>query len=292
MMAIITTANHLKESYWPLIKSRQTFMLTLTGVTGYLCQPALHHDWFRLISLIASLFITISGCTVLNMYFDRDIDRKMVRTSTRPLATARINSDIVGVMGIVLVASGLLCAVTLSWLYFFVVLTGAVVNVLVYTIWLKRRIAWSILWGGIAGGMPILAGHVAATGRIDLLGLILAVIIICWIPCHNLTLGTLYSDDYLQADIPIFTNVYGLAVTRTTILISSLLTTLFIMIASAMLAASAVLIVILALLGIGLMVLVIYGWIKTSRRSFMIQYKCSSIYLLASMILLTLNGLI
>ena len=290
-MAIISIANHLKESYWPLIKSRQTFMLTLTGVTGYLCQPALQSDWLRFISLFGSLLITISGCTVLNMFFDRDIDRKMVRTSNRPLAAERVKSDIARAIGVVLIASGLIWAVTLSWLYFFVVLTGAVMNVLVYTLWLKRRFAWSILWGGIAGGMPILAGRVAATGKIDLLGLILAVVIICWIPSHNLTLGILYADDYLQAGIPIFTNVYGLAVTHTTIFISSLLTTLFIMIASAMLAASALVMATLALLSIGLMGMVIYGWIKSSRRSFVIQYKCSSIYLLTSMILLAFNGL-
>lgn len=40
--------------------------------------------------------------------------------------------------------------------------------------WLKRRTPLSILFSGISGGMPALAGRVLGLGRIDAIGLLLA----------------------------------------------------------------------------------------------------------------------
>jgi len=44
---IVSTSAYLMDHYWPLIKSRQTFLLALTGVAGYLCQPTASMDWLR-----------------------------------------------------------------------------------------------------------------------------------------------------------------------------------------------------------------------------------------------------
>jgi protoheme IX farnesyltransferase len=94
-----SSATNLKDHYWPLIKSRQTFMLTLTGAAGYLCQLRSPLDWWIFSGLLGSLFITISGCTVLNMVFDRDLDRKMTRTSQRPLAARQANTGAAAFLG-------------------------------------------------------------------------------------------------------------------------------------------------------------------------------------------------
>jgi len=144
MASLTSTANLLIDHYWPLIKSRQTFLLTLAGAAGYLCQPPMPLDWLRFSGLAGSLLVTISGCTVLNMLFDRDIDRKMVRTNQRPLALGQVKILTAAWLGTVLITLGLLWAAVLSPLYFVVGLSGASLNVLVYTLWLKRRSAWSI----------------------------------------------------------------------------------------------------------------------------------------------------
>ena len=156
---LVSGANQLKEQYWPLIKSRQTFLLALTGVAGYLCQRSASMDWTRFAGLVGSLLITIGGCTVLNMVFDRDIDQKMARTRQRPLAAMQVNVRKAAWLGIVLIILGLLWALMLSELYFTLALAGVGLDVLVYTVWLKRRSAWSILWGGLSGGIPILASR-------------------------------------------------------------------------------------------------------------------------------------
>jgi len=290
MSSLISTANRLKDHYWPLVKSRQTFLLALTGAAGCLCQQPSPPDWLRFSGMTGSLLITISGCTVLNMVLDRDIDRKMVRTSQRPLAAGQVNIRTAASLGAALVALGLFWAAMLSMLYFVVILTGAGLNVLVYTLWLKRRSAWSILWGGVAGGMPILAGRVLAVSRIDVLGLLLALVIVCWIPSHSLTLGMLYSADYLNAGVPTFLSVYGVAVTRLAVALSSLATALLMVAACARLSLPALAFIFLVATSIGLVGLASFVWAYSSRQAVSALYKYSSLYMLVSMLLLAING--
>ena len=78
----------------------------------------------------------------------------------------------------------------------------------IYTIWLKRRTAWSILWGGISGGMPVLAGRVLGTGEIDWIGIALALGVLFWIPTHILTIHLL--------PLPQISNQCGFANLQTT----------------------------------------------------------------------------
>ena len=79
---------------------------------------------------------------------------------------------------------------------------GLFFDVVIYTLWLKRRTPWSIVWGGISGGMPILAGRVLAVGRIEWIGVVLALAVLFWIPTHILTFSMRYREDYANAGIP------------------------------------------------------------------------------------------
>ena len=284
---LATAANHLKDRFWPLIKSRQTLLLTLTGVAGYLCQRRVPLEWFRLVGLAGSLLFTISGCTVLNMVYDRDIDRKMMRTRQRPLAAEQISAHTAAILGGLLITLGLVWALTLSWLYCLLVLIGTGLDVLVYTLWLKRRSAWSIVWGGLAGGLPLLAGRALVINRIDPAGLLLGLAIVCWIPSHNLTLGMLYSEDYLNAGVPIFLNVYGPAATRVAVTLSSLLTVLLMAAGFKLLDFSVPVIAILGAGGLGLVGLTLVSFVRPSRPAIVVLYKYSSFYMLATMLLLS-----
>ena len=59
--------------YWPLIKSLQTGLLLATGIAGYLSSRP-PFDISLLLGLAATLFLAISGSTIMNMWYDRDID--------------------------------------------------------------------------------------------------------------------------------------------------------------------------------------------------------------------------
>ena len=285
----VLSANRLKEKFWPLIKSRQTFLLTLTGIAGYLCQRPVPMDWPRLVGLVGSMLFTIGGCTVLNMVFDRDIDCKMVRTNRRPMAAGQVNVGAASTLGGGLVVLGLLWSLKLSLLYFILALAGVGLDVLVYTLWLKRRTAWSIFWGGLSGGIPILAGFSLVTGRVDVGALLLAFAIVCWIPSHNLTLSILYSDDFLNAGIPTFLNVYGLPTALAVVMLSSLLAVVLMAAAFGWLHLSLALLVISGTSGLGLVGLALYIWRRSARQTVRVLYKYSSFYMLVAMLLLLIG---
>ncbi len=116
--------------------------------------------------LILSLFLAISGSTILNMWYDHDIDTVMNRTHNRPLAAGTVGLREALRLGLVLSLLGVGLAIAMDPLYGLVVFAGLFFDVVVYTIWLKRKTCWSIVWGGISGGMPILAGRVLAIGRL------------------------------------------------------------------------------------------------------------------------------
>ena len=291
MASLATTANVLKENYLPLIKSRQTLMLAFTGAAGYLCQPPAPLDWLRFIGLVASLLATISGCTVLNMFIDRDIDGKMERTRHRPLCSGQVSTQTAVWLGSSLVALGLLWAALLSLPLFAVILTGACLNVLVYTVWLKRRSAWSIVWGGLAGGMPILAGRVFAIGHLDSLGLLMALVIVCWIPSHNLTLSMLYSADYRHAGVPTVLNTYGTPATHFLITFSSIMVSILMMQVFSQLGLVGFTMSLFFMLSLGLVGLAVYSWVNPTQKMLAFVYKYSSLYLLLSTILLVYSGI-
>ena len=248
-------------------------------------------DWLEFSSFVISLLLTIGGCTVLNMLFDRDIDRKMTRTQHRPLASGQVDSSNAAILGTALVSVGLLWALLISPLYFLIDLTGAVLNVLVYTLWLKRRTSWSILWGGLAGGMPILAGHTLAVGRIDFLGLLLTLVIVLWIPSHNLTLSILYSEDFAIAGVPTILNVYGLDASRRLLVVSSLVTSILVAAAFFWLDHSGLPFWIELAACAGLVGMAVFAWGRPARPAITLLYKYSSIFMLGSMLLLALSGL-
>ena len=70
--------------YFPLIKSLQTGLLLVTGLAGYMSVRGSIHHPFTVIALFGSLFLFISGSTILNMWYDREIDAKMENTRLRP----------------------------------------------------------------------------------------------------------------------------------------------------------------------------------------------------------------
>ena len=207
--------------YGSLIKSLQTGLLLVTGLAGYTSARCPTHDGQTLLVLAGSLFLAISGSTVLNMVYDRDIDARMMRACQRPLPSGKIPAHMALFFGLGLSAAGLSWAVAVDLLYGVIVAAGWFFDVVVYTVSLKRRTPWSILWGGVAGAMPVLAGRVLGTGEIDLTGLLLASAVLLWIPTHMLSFGVKYAADYRRAGIPVFPNAYGEWLTRITISIST-----------------------------------------------------------------------
>jgi protoheme IX farnesyltransferase len=279
----------IRTKYWPLIKSLQTSLLLATGIAGYLSAHPMYTMGRSIVALVGSLFLAISGSTVLNMWYDRDIDAIMQRTCNRPLASQRITPNQALLLGVVLAVFGVGWSLILSPLYGLVVFTGLFIDVFIYTLWLKRRSAWSIVLGGISGGMPVLAGRTLATGRIDWIGITLLLAILFWIPTHILTFNMRYYDDYQAAHIPTITSNYGLRATRLIIAISSVLAAVAMSLASFWVGTSAGILRLLIVLGTGLLILALTSIVRPSNKLNFSLFKYASIYMLGAMILLAIH---
>ncbi len=279
--------------YWPLIKSLQTGLLVVTGVAGYMSARCPVLSWQALLGLLGSLFLAISGSTILNMWYDRDIDRVMNRTHHRPIASGQVSPQEALRLGLALSSLGVAWAAWLNPLYGLVVFAGLFFDVIVYTIWLKRRTCWSIVWGGISGGMPILAGRVlglhnlGAGAQIDDIGLLLTLAVLFWIPTHILTFSMRYFDDYQAAGIPTFPSTYGFDATRKVIALSSVLAALCIALSAILIRVEWGYIHLLAFLSAGLMVLAFLTVLRPSQKLNFGLFKFASVYMLLAMVLLS-----
>jgi protoheme IX farnesyltransferase len=277
--------------YGPLIKSLQTGLLLSTGIAGYLSsRPPFSVS--LLLGLIVTLFLAISGSTIMNMWYDRDIDAKMKRTHMRPGASGELNPREIFLVGMTVSILGIGGAVWMNPLYGLVVFAGWFFDVIVYTVWLKRRTCWSILWGGISGAMPILSGRVLAVHHIELVGILLALSILFWIPTHTLTYSMKFRNDYKNAGVPTFPATYGDAMTRATIAFSSILAAIAIGWACVLIGLSAGLLSVIAVLTAVMLILAFATLrIHTDRMNFML-FRYASLYMLSAMIILSIQGLI
>jgi protoheme IX farnesyltransferase len=286
MLNIKSVLSDVKSKYWPLLKAGQTSLLAITGLAGYFSAYPFPIRAWELIGLLGTLFLTISGSTVINMWFDRDIDARMPRTRRRPLVTGQVDARLALWLGIGLVAGGLAWSVVLSPVYAVVALAGLFSEVVVYTLLLKRRSAWSVALGGIAGGMPILGGRVIATGSVDAIGLLLALAVLLWTPAHNLSYNMLRFNDYQRAGVPTFPSVYGTHTTRWIILLSSALVGLVMTTVSVWIALPTAALVLLIALQAGLVGLAVIAWLRPSTRVSARLFKYASAYMLGCMVLL------
>ncbi len=281
----------IKRKYFPLVKSLQTALLLITGIAGYMSARCPVHNIPTVLGLAGSLLLSISGSTVLNMWYDRDIDAIMPRTSKRPLSTGEVQPKEALIFGLVISVIGISWALVLDPLYGIIVFAGLFFDVVVYTIWLKRRTAWSIIWGGISGGMPILAGRVLGTGQIDWVGITLALGVLFWIPTHILTFSIRYHDDYKKAGVPTFPSTYSFQTTRLIIAISSVLATLAFGAASYGVGLTWGFMRLLVVLSVGLFVLAVQSLRSPSERITFGLFKYASLYMLSAMLLMFFTGI-
>ena len=273
--------------FWPLAKPLQTGLLLATGIAGYMSAHTPVSLLF-LLGMSASLFLAIGGSTIMNMWYDQDIDAKMKRTNKRPAASGELARAEVFRVGTAVSILGISWALAINPLYGMVVFAGWFFDVIVYTLWLKRRTCWSILWGGISGAMPILAGRVLAVGEIEIIGLLLAAAVLFWIPTHTLTFSIKFADDYNAAGVPTFPSTYGLDTTRAMIALSSIIAAASIGVAGVMIGVQAGAMRLMVVLASGLLLLSFATVFRPSEQVNFGLFKYASLYMLASMILVSI----
>jgi protoheme IX farnesyltransferase len=174
--------------------------------------------------VILAGYLMAGGANAINMWFDRDIDRRMGRTSQRPVPAGRLPAGAALLFGIGLgTVAFVLFRRFVNPLAGWLALAGLLFYVLVYTMWLKRSTAQNIVIGGAAGAFPPLVGWAAMTGSLDLAALYLFAIVFYWTPPHFWALALIKERDYARAGVPMLPVVRGARETKVQMLVYTLL---------------------------------------------------------------------
>jgi len=177
-----------------LISAAAGFLLASKGRVDGALLPA---------TLMGISLVVASGC-VFNNCADRKLDRKMLRTKNRALAQGLIKLPAALSYAALLGLGGLsLLWIETNLLTVVIVLSGLVIYAGVYSLYLKRNSAYSVLIGSLAGAAPPLAGYCAVTGRFDLGAVILLAIFSLWQMPHCYAIAVFRRDDYTAAAIPV-----------------------------------------------------------------------------------------
>jgi protoheme IX farnesyltransferase len=190
-------------NYIALMKLRVVELLLVTTVPAlFLASNGLPDLKITIATLIGGTFAAGSANT-LNMILESDSDKLMARTAGRPVAT--------GVISKVNATLFALALLTLSFLTFAIFTTilatlltafAILFYVLGYTVLLKKNTSQNIVWGGIAGCMPVLIGQAAVTNSLTNTSLLFFLVVFFWTPPHFWALAVKYRDQYKSADFP------------------------------------------------------------------------------------------
>lgn len=199
------TATQTAKNYLEVTKPPIVFLLVFTSLSAMIV--AWRHTLVPFspqLFILAAVAITVAsaGCDTLTSYVDRDIDAVMYRTRRRPIPSGRIAPTKALIWGLFLASLGLALAFWINLLSFLWIALGIIDNVVIYSLILKRRNPLNIILGGVSGGLPVMFGWSAVTNGFELLPILLAALVVLWIPGHIWSLAIFTKEDYERARVP------------------------------------------------------------------------------------------
>jgi heme o synthase len=196
----LTHSNKL-GAYVSLTKPDVSFLVLMTTGAGFYMGSRGPIDWLHMLHVIFGTMMIAAGTAALNHYIERESDRSMRRTASRPLPTGQLTPAEALTFGVALCLAG-----TID-LYFaagyLACLLGAITSV--SYLWaytpLKKRTVWATLIGAIPGAIPPMIGWTAATGKLDAGAWLLFAILFFWQFPHFHAISWMYREDYARAGI-------------------------------------------------------------------------------------------
>lgn len=202
-------------AYVELTKPRIMLLLLYTGICGMFVAAEGLPSLRVVILTIIGLALSTGGSAALNMWYDRDIDPVMKRTSSRPIPRGAVQPQGALIFGIILVVLSFVeLALFVNVMTGVLAVLGAFYYVGIYTMWLKRRTPQNIVIGGGAGAFPPLIGATAITGHIGLAAVVLFLIVFMWTPPHFWSLAVFKNEEYRKVNLPMLPVVRGIKTTK------------------------------------------------------------------------------
>ena len=224
----------LVKSLFSLTKPRVVVLLQITAMCAILSHDLIETNKINQSTLEVMMivfiggYLTAGGANCINMWYDRDIDPIMTRTSKRPLSVGDITPKKALLFGILISIIGTLWLLKMAnEVAAFWALFSILFYVFIYTIWLKRTSVQNIVIGGIAGSTPPVIGWAAAEGELELefssahdfidsivniggyMPWFMFLLIFLWTPPHFWALALYRSGEYEKVGVPMMPNVKG-----------------------------------------------------------------------------------
>ncbi len=206
-------------AYFELTKPRLLPLVLFSGLPTLVIAARGWPPLLEIAAILGGIALAAGSANALNSYLERDRDRQMARTATRPLPAGRLRAEralgfglVLGVLGpglLWLTASAAAAAVALAGILFYV---------FVYTLWLKPRTPIAVVVGGVAGAVAPLIADAAIEGRIGAAGWIVFAIVFAWQPPHFWAIALYRREEYERAGFPLLIGRIGEQAVRRRIL--------------------------------------------------------------------------
>ena len=213
---------------WPdfleLTKPRVVALMLITAVIGMCMAVPGFVPWQPLVLGNIGIAFCAGAAAAINHVVDERIDKKMSRTTNRPVAQGRVSqTEAIAFAAVLAFLGAALLAITINVLTAVLTVASLVGYAFIYTMFLKRATPQNIVIGGLAGAAPPLLGWTAVTGEIHAHGLLLVLIIFAWTPPHFWALAIHRKEEYAAVGIPMLPVTHGNRFTALHILLYTIL---------------------------------------------------------------------
>ena len=194
-----------------IFKLRIAVLIMVTALAGMAAVPGAAITLVQALALALSVLLASAAAGAFNQFVEAEGDRRMPRTRGRAFASGALPQSgawLFAIVALLLVSVAAAAWLVNGWAATFTA-AGALTYGVVYTLWLKRRTAWNIVIGGLAGSFAVLAGAAAANPQIATLAWLLALVLLLWTPPHFWSLAIANEAEYAAASIPMLPVVVG-----------------------------------------------------------------------------------
>lgn len=202
----------LFKGYIAISKPKLVALLYFTGLSSCIIASTYYgFSWQKILLISLSIVLAVMGTNAVTAYIDREMDKVMSRTSSRPVPRGIISPPVNALIyGIILVIAGIVLAALTNYTAAIFIALGFIDSAIIYNAFTKKRSPLNIILGAPAGGMPVLAGWTAISGgKVDLIAVLMFLLILLWTPMHIWSLAYFYKNDYSKANIPMLPVIWN-----------------------------------------------------------------------------------
>ena len=180
-----------------LTKFRLSITVVISSIAGYfLAVETVNYP--TLLLLIVGGYAMVGASNAFNQVFEKDLDKLMLRTQSRPLPSERMQPNNAILIGVVLTLIGISSLYMINAKTAFFASLSIFLYACVYTP-LKQKTPLSVFVGAFPGAIPFMLGWVAATNEFGIEPGILFMIQFFWQFPHFWAIGWLMHDQYQSA---------------------------------------------------------------------------------------------